>query len=787
MEYRLRLSGGQRWAVKSAGEVRHVIAQVMLRPGIDDIRIGSITLHPHQRSAVERLDDAIDQFGGALLCDDVGMGKTYVALAIARRFRNPLIVAPAALVGMWGGALRTTGVGADIVTFESLSRMDSDDQRVEKRAQRPRDSDLVVVDEAHHVRNPRTNRYIALESIVRGAKVLLMSATPVHNRREDLVAILALFLGSRAYNMTSSELALCVVRREHRQVSKSVPIPRLLPTIHHAVPDAPELVQQLMALPAPIPARDGGIAAALISRGLVHQWASSEAAFDVALRKRIARATALCISLEAGTYPTNKELETWIYGDGALQLGFAELLASAAPGHHELLSGIRAHRAALEQILERVSTSRTQSSAIPDGGPAHGDIDQARVRVLVAIKNANPRAKIVAFAQYAETVSMLFRRLSQLGRIAMLTSHGARVAGGSLTRREAITRFAPRANGANPPPVAEEIRLLLTTDLLSEGVNLQDADTVVHLDVPWTAARMGQRVGRVARLGSFHSAVHVHVLRPPASGQKVLDNESIVSRKWQLARSGVGTSSGDPVFTRSGFADQDERVVSVPTQTEQLRSILGSWLAEEYADPTEPNSPGTTVRKTALVATVVGTERFPAAATARAAEHFLAAVSYGGRDQLLVGDTDGVTTDLSSQIAACSAFGATDKPTDPAAVRAILDRINSWLENEDASAAAGVAASNAQNRNRIVERIDSAIEMAPPHERAALLPLAARARQLAVSPQCAAVERDLQSLLQADMPAKEWLAAVAGLDGRQAIENVSDQNPVIHAILISSS
>ena len=46
--------------------------------------------------------------------------------------------------------------------------------------------------------------------------------------------------------------------------------------------------------------------------------------------------------------------------------------------------------------------------------------------------------------------------------------------------------------------------LLLTTDLASEGVNLQDASVVVHLDLPWTAARLEQRVGRVARLASAH-------------------------------------------------------------------------------------------------------------------------------------------------------------------------------------------------------------------------------------------------------------------------------------------
>src|SRR5437762_7053666 len=114
---------------------------------------------------------------------------------------------------------------------------------------------------------------------------------------------------------------------------------------------------------------------------------------------------------------------------------------------------------------------------------------------------------------------MLFRRLARSGKVAMLTSPGARVAGGPLTRTEAITRFAPGATGSRNPTPAEAIDLLLTTDLISEGVNLQDADTVIHLDIPWTAARMEQRVGRVARLGSRHAEVRVHAIRPPLSAQ----------------------------------------------------------------------------------------------------------------------------------------------------------------------------------------------------------------------------------------------------------------------------
>src|SRR3712207_6291954 len=67
--------------------------------------VGTITLRPHQRVAIDRLRRIIREFGGALLADEVGLGKTYVAVALAREASAPLVVAPAALHDMWDAAL----------------------------------------------------------------------------------------------------------------------------------------------------------------------------------------------------------------------------------------------------------------------------------------------------------------------------------------------------------------------------------------------------------------------------------------------------------------------------------------------------------------------------------------------------------------------------------------------------------------------------------------------------------------------------------------------------------
>jgi hypothetical protein len=90
-----------------------------------------------------------------------------------------------------------------------------------------------------------------------------------------------------------------------------------------------------------------------------------------------------------------------------------------------------------------------------------------------------------------------------------------RFGAGTASRREVLEAFAPHAQGAAAPAPALEADLLIATDLLSEGLNLQDAERVVHYDLPWSPARLAQRVGRIDRLGSLHHAISTVTLLPP--------------------------------------------------------------------------------------------------------------------------------------------------------------------------------------------------------------------------------------------------------------------------------
>ncbi|HEY0971063.1 MAG TPA: SNF2-related protein, partial [Gemmatimonadales bacterium] len=315
-----------------------------------DARLGGVTLRHHQLDAVARLRQLLDDAGGALLADDVGLGKTYIALAVAREARTPLVVAPASLRPTWMEAFRRTGVHAPFVSTERLSRRD---------APAPSDvpHDMVIVDEAHHFRNPRTRRYVALARLVRRARVLLLSATPVHNRREELEALLALFLGSRAAALDDAGRARLVIRRTHDALPVAARPPRALPLRALPIAANDEVTRRILDVPPPVPAHDSGVAGALAVHGLLRLWASSAGALRAGSRRRLVRAESLLVALESGHHLSRAELERWAVGDDVVQPAFPELLGACDVGGalasepDALADAVRAYAVGVRAVL----------------------------------------------------------------------------------------------------------------------------------------------------------------------------------------------------------------------------------------------------------------------------------------------------------------------------------------------------------------------------------------------------------------------------------------------------
>jgi superfamily II DNA or RNA helicase len=723
-----------------AAELKDFIARQFLGEEHDrgeSIRLGGVTLHPHQSVAVRRLRDAMEEFGGAILSDEVGMGKTFVALAIAKDFPRSLIVAPAALRDMWSMESQRAGMELPFVSVEALSRGHG-----ERRA-----FDLVIIDEAHHLRNPETHRYGRLSRLVARARVLMLSATPVHNSHRDITALLSIFLGSRAQTLTGTELGRCVVRRRIESAGLSKRIPEAEPLVWKEIADNNAIPRELLALPPAVPPSDGGDGGVFIARSLLRQWCSSDAALEAALRRRLARAIALTDALQSGHYPSEDELSAWSFAEDSVQLAFTSLVATPIGDASHLLESIRAHADAVRRLLRSVGRNYSR--------------DTIRADVLREIRGAHPGIPIVAFSQYAATIRGLFQEFRNERGVGALTASGARVAGGVISRRDALARFAPVANGVKLPREIDRIDFLLTTDLLSEGVNLQDAGVVVHLDLPWTAARLEQRLGRVRRLGSTHQRVYAYGIRPSTAAEALIHLERTIKRKMHATEVSIGGSQ------RSLSSDRPEVLRSPIAAAERIRTILRDWV-------------------------IAGSVRLAdnatfAAAVAASRSGFLSLVGEEPNLVLIGSIADRVTEDPHEILGVLLLATKSEVPASSCAVNDALQRIRTSRQRARAlTSIENTATVIARNRHKVLARISGIVQSARPHERQRVVSLAEKARKIVLSRLGASAEADLLDLVALKTTNEEWLEKIIR-DGPQRDSRRTSSDRVAAILLLDDS
>lgn len=676
--------------------------------------LGSVTLLPHQAEALARVEVHLAKNGGVLLAEEVGRGKTFVALAAAFRYSRPLIVLPASLRDSWSRAMDQAGVPCACVTHEALSA-----GRVPSVS-----PDLVIVDESHRFRNPRTRRHEALARLSARARVLMLSATPVQNSRRDLASQLSLFLGGAADVMTDAELASHVVRAGAELVPG---MPHVAPPEWITLPcDDGALLDAILALPSPPRALDAGDAGLLRTLGLVRAWASSRAALQSALRRRARSLAAMEQCVSEGRVPARAELRSWLGMQGdAVQLGFVSLLVSAG-GPSDMLSFAAAAIDAEQRALARIAALIRERP----------DPDLARLDALREVRRSHPAEKVLAFTEFASTARAVAAALESDGEVGLLTAHGARIASGTISRRELLARFAPVALGAAAPPRRERVTLLVATDLLSEGVNLQDASVVVHLDLPWNPARLTQRIGRVRRPGG-REMVHSYLIAPPARAEQLLDVELRLRAKLESAAEVVGKSfSVIPALSRRGVqstAPPSAGARSAELHGEMLHT-LARWRRAERCGPRHASE--RSLRRT-IVAAVTCTDRgwIGAARDGRIVAH-------------LEDDPDRDRC-APRAVALLAKHVHRPRPCSAAELQRAMRDARDRLVRDATASACGSATPDSAVRSAVVRRITELVASAPRHLRPGVVSHAAAVRRACAQPLSLGLERELDTLMAA--------------------------------------
>src|SRR5207244_3068265 len=156
--------------------------------------------------------------------------------------------------------------------------------------------------------------------------------------------------------------------------------------------------------------------------------------------------------------------------------------------------------------------------------------------------------KVLIFTQFADTVRYLTELLKARGIMSM-----EGVTGDSDDPTELAWRFSPISNERrNQISPANELRVLVATDVLSEGQNLQDAAIVVNYDLPWAIIRLIQRAGRVDRIGQLSDAIYCYSFLPADGVERLIRLRERVRVRLQQNAEVVGT---DEAFFEDELAE----------------------------------------------------------------------------------------------------------------------------------------------------------------------------------------------------------------------------------------
>ena len=607
-------------------------------------------LYKFQRDGVVGAIDKLTRFGGCIIADSVGLGKTFEALAIIKyhELRNDrvLVLCPKRLRDNWTlyksndrrNVLAPDRLNYDVLNHTDLSRDGGHSGDIDLSHVNWGNYDLVVIDESHNFRNKKSprqgneTRYDRLmRKIIReGVKtrVLMLSATPVNNRLDDLKNQIAFVTegddtalsghgiasidsttrrAQKAFNrwleLPSEEknpsllvemlgfdyfslLDHLTIARSRRHIEKyygtseTGKFPDRLPPINikadvdragefRAIRDINLEIRRL-TLAAYAPLR----------YVLPHKQQAYDAKYSTQIRggesffRQIDREESLIHLLRVNVL---KRMESAVSS-------FALTVHRQLKDVEATLAQIDSHSSEIEEhdiadvdiddptfetllvgrkvkvLLSDVDLLRWKQDLTEDRNrlatlyAAAKQVDAARddkllkLREQIAKKCAEPinagNRKVIVFTAFADTATYLYEHLARWAKkelgleTALVTGSGRNQATLPTLRRDLssiLTAFSPRSK-ERPEELASdgEIDLLIATDCISEGQNLQDCDYLVNYDIHWNPVRIIQRFGRIDRIGSTNNSIQLVNFWPNMELEEYINLEQRVSGRMVL-------------------------------------------------------------------------------------------------------------------------------------------------------------------------------------------------------------------------------------------------------------
>jgi hypothetical protein len=331
----------------------------------------------------------------------------------------------------------------------------------------------------------------------------------------------------------------------------------------------------------------------LLRSGLLKRFESSSYAFARTTSKIVKEHDLFLAGLEQQVVIKKEVLREISAADDADEI--EELLAE--PGNTEPATNYNVgtlHKAALSDRALLDELSQQAASVKPEKDPklfalVEELVDIAKEADKEGLDEADRRRKrkVLVFSHYEDTIDYIEEYLGKViakdERLAAYQGRIASVAGtesrNGISRDRAVHGFAPESAGEQPTKPGENpdrFDLLLSTDVLAEGMNLQQCRNIINYDLPWNPMRLVQRHGRIDRIGSPHLRVFLRTFFPDKQLDRLLDLEMRVRRKLAQAAASVGVETA-PIEEGSerdqSFAETREEIEKLakgdPTLYEQ--------------------------------------------------------------------------------------------------------------------------------------------------------------------------------------------------------------------------
>ena len=633
-----------------------------------------------QKHGVIRALRIIEECKGAIVADEVGLGKTYIAGEIVEIYKNrrqrALLICPASLRdSTWKKFKHEHEIFIECVSYEELARDQQlnkeDAKRVSEKLQRKIDEyQLVIVDEAHNYRNPDAPmRAGILRDLLSGKKkdVLLLTATPVNNSLWDLYNLVHFFIKQDAFLANKGILSIkdvfrsamsenpadlspdklfpiidaTTVKRTRQFIQKhykndtiktpdgktlqiNFPTPRTK-TVRYSLDEMfpfenieealdPESIDRIQFsryltdtyLKRPdkeSQKRAEGIAG-LLRSGLLKRFESSLFAFSNTLERMIKQHKIFLEAIDKGKVISTQFLQ--------------ELSADDETALEELLDESLYTKNANDYIVEDLKRDVKKDLSVFIKLKENSDKitktkDEKLKKVIQELKKIvrqskeegknsseqRNKRKVLIFSFFADTVEWIFKFLKEeinknpeleeyKGRIAVIigSDHRRESFNPGMSRESAVNGFAPQSMESTNQ--SDDFDILITTDVLAEGVNLQQCCHIINYDLPWNPMRLVQRHGRVDRIGSCHQEVFLRTIFPTDRLDALLDLEQRILDKLTLATRSIGVTSpiegergGRQVFTETR-EEINQLLMENPALFERGGTVSSAQTGEEY-------------------------------------------------------------------------------------------------------------------------------------------------------------------------------------------------------------